>query len=79
MLEIMGCVLVASYLAAALFALVRNWELGNHGLRRTAVRDTARAVGQAAAWPLEESWLRLRPYFSQLNAAAAPRYQEVPW
>lgn len=74
MLGILGCTLVASYLVAALFALVRNWELGNHGLRRTAVRDTARVVLEAAAWPLEESWLQLQQSFSQ----AMPRYQEVP-
>lgn len=74
MLGIFGCTLVASYLVAALFALVRNWELGNHGLRRVAARDTARVVLEAAAWPLEESWLRLQQSF----LAAVPRYQEVP-
>lgn len=77
MLGLLGCILVASYLVAALFALVRNWELGNHGLRRLAARDTARVVVQALAWPLEESWLRLRQYFSEAWASAVPRWQEV--
>lgn len=76
-LEILACVLVASYLVAASFALVRNWELGNHGLRRTEARDTARVAWEALAWPAEESWLRLQQYFSQEWAAAVPRYQEV--
>lgn len=78
MLGIVGCTLVASYLVAALFALVRNWELGKRGLRRTAARDTARVVVQALAWPLEESWWQLQQFYSRLNELA-PRYQEVPW
>lgn len=74
MLGIVGCVLVASYLVAALFALVRMWQPGRHAFRRLAARDTGRVVLEAAAWPLEESWLRLQESFSR----AVPRYQEVP-
>jgi hypothetical protein len=74
MLGIVGCTLVASYLVAALFALVRMWQPGSHGFRRLAARDTVRVVLEAAAWPLEESWLRLQESFLQ----AVPRYQEVP-
>lgn len=76
-LEILVCALVALYLAAVLFALVRTWELGNHGLRRLTALDTARVVWEAVAWPLEESWLRLRQYFSEQWAQAVPRWQGV--
>jgi hypothetical protein len=77
MLGLLACTLVASYLVAALFALARNWELGNHGLRRVSARDTARVVVLALAWPLEESWWRLREYFSQEWEMAVPRWQGV--
>ena len=77
MLGIVGCILVASYLVAALFALVRTWQPGKHGFRRTAARDTARVALEALAWPLEESWWRLQQSFSRMNALPL-RWQEVP-
>jgi hypothetical protein len=77
MLGIVGCTLVASYLVAALFALVRTWEAGNHSERRLSARDTGRVVWEAAVWPLEELWLRLRQYFSEQWAQAIPRWQGV--
>lgn len=77
MLGLLVCTLVASYLVAALFALVRTWEAGAHAFRRLSARDTVRVVWEAAIWPPEESWLRLRQYFSQQWAQAVPRWQEV--
>jgi hypothetical protein len=67
----------ALYLGAASFALVRNWDMGAHGLRRLRALDTARVVWAAVIWPPEESWLRLRQYFSAQWAAAQPRYREI--
>lgn len=77
MLEILLWLTVASYLAAALFALVRNWDIGLHGFRRLRAKDTVRVVWEAAVWPAEESWLRLRQYFSAQWQAAVPRWQGV--
>lgn len=77
MLGLLVCTLVASYLVAALFALVRSWEAGAHGMRRFSARDTVRVALEAVVWPAEESWLQLRQYFSQQWAAAVPRWQEV--
>lgn len=77
MLGLLAWTLVTSYLVAALFALVRTWKTGAHGFRRLSARGTVRVVLEVAVWPPEESWLRLREYFSQQWAAAQPRWQEV--
>lgn len=76
-MEILVCALVASYLVAASFALVRNWSTGNHGMRRFDGLATLRVVVEALVWPLEELWLQLRQYFSVQWQAAQPRWQEV--
>lgn len=76
-MEILIWLSVASYLVAAYFALVRNWQPGRHGLRRLRALDTARVALEALAWPAEESWLRLQHYFSAQWQAAVPRWQGV--
>lgn len=76
-MEILIWIGVASYLVAALFALVRNWEVGEHGFRRLRALDTVRAVLEAAVWPAEELWLRLRQYCSEQIAQSTPRWQGV--
>lgn len=77
-MEIFLCVLGALYLVAASFALVRNWDLGAHGLRRLRALDTVRVVVAAVAWPTEELSLRLREYFSQAWSELPTRYSGVP-
>lgn len=74
---ILICTFVASYLVAALFALAKDWNAGKRGLRRISARDTVLAVALALVWPPEESWLRLRQYFSAQWVAAEPRWQGV--
>lgn len=72
-MEILIWLGVASYLAATLFALVRNWEVGEHGLRRLRALNTGRVVLEAVVWPAEESWLRLQQYFSAQWSQSKPR------
>jgi hypothetical protein len=76
-MEILVWLSVASYLAAVLFALVRNWETGAHGLRRLRALNTGRVVLEAVVWPAEELWLRLQQYFSEQWSQSSPRSSGV--